>query len=84
MGSPKVIWGHSRFKMIFRNNKAQVCSTTMFGKLGDRMVCCGSAVIKRKQQLGMEKAEKAKGILVDLPPDALEGYGLEILLVVCK
>ena len=28
----------------------------------------------------MEKAEKASGILVDLPPNALEGYALELLL----
>ena len=28
----------------------------------------------------MDKAEKAGGNLVDLPPDRLEGYGLDLLL----
>ena len=53
---------------------------TMFGDLDGKMVCVGSVVIKRRQELSMEKAEKASGILVDLPPNALEGYALELLL----
>ena len=53
---------------------------TMFGKLNDKMVCVGSVVLKRKQQLSAEKAAKASGILVDLRPDLLEGYALELLL----
>lgn len=52
----------------------------MFGDLDGKMVCCASVVIKRKQQLSMEKAEKAPGYVVDLPPNALEGFGLELLL----
>ena len=51
---------------------------TMFGKLNDRMVCVGSTVLKRKQNLSAAKAEKARGNVVDLPPDCLEGYGLEL------
>ena len=37
-------------------------------------------MIKRKQQLSMDKAAKVDGILVDLPPDKLEGYALNLLL----
>ena len=68
------------FKVNFRNNKAQCLWGTMFGDLDGRMVCVGSVVIKRRQELSVEKAEKASGILVDLPPNALEGYALELLL----
>ena len=68
------------FKVIFRNNKAQCLWGTMFGDLDGKMVCVGSVVIKRRQQLSMDKAEKASGIVVDLPPNALEGYALELLL----
>jgi len=53
---------------------------TMFGDLDGKMVCMGSVVVKRRQQLSMDKAEKASGIVVDLPPNALEGYALELLL----
>ena len=67
-------------KVNFRNNKAQCIWGTMFGDLDGKMVCVGSVVIKRRQELSMEKAEKASGILVDLPPNALEGYALELLL----
>ena len=74
----KKVKGH--FKVNFRNNKAQCNLTTLFGKLEDRFVCCGSFVIKRKQGLSMDKAEQASGIVVDLPPNKLEGYGLELLL----
>ena len=68
------------FKVNFRNNKAQCLMGTMFGDLDGKMVCVGSLVVKRHQELSKEKAEKASGILVDLPPNALEGYALELLL----
>ena len=81
------MWGHlrskgvkSHFKVIFRNNKAQCNLVTLFGLLNGRFVCCGSFVIKRKQGLSMDKAEEASGIVVDLPPKKLEGFGLELLL----
>ena len=48
--------------------------------MDDKYVSVGSIVLKRKQQLSMDKAEKAGGNLVDLPPDRLEGYGLDLLL----
>ena len=65
---------------ILSNNKAQCLLGTMFGKLDAKMVCVGSVVVKRKQGLSNEKAEKATGNVVDLPADALEGYALELLL----
>ena len=51
---------------------------TMFGKLEDKMVCVGSVVLKRKQELSAEKAAKANGNIVDLKAIHLEGYGLEV------
>ena len=53
---------------------------TLFGKLEGRFYCVGSVVLKRKQQLDLKKAEKAGGILVDLPPTRLEGFALELLV----
>ena len=70
----EVIKGH------FRNNKAQCFLGSLFGLLDGKYVSCGTVVLKRKQQLSMSKAEKAGGNLVDLPPNRLEGYGLQLLL----
>ena len=63
---------------MFRNNKAQCFLGTLFGKLGNEFKCVSSIVLKRKQGLSAEKAEKAGGNVVDLPPTRLEGYGLEL------
>ena len=67
-------------KYSFRNNKAQCALATLFGFLNGKYVCVGSVVLKRKQLLAMDKAEQASGTVVDLPPNLLEGYGLQLLL----
>ena len=41
---------------------------SLFGKLGDKNVCCKSIVIKRRQGMTDEQVENASGLIVDLYP----------------
>ena len=44
------------------------------------MVCCGSVVLKRRQNLSEEKAQNAPGEIVDLAPTDLESYGFRLMM----
>ena len=48
--------------------RAQCNLNSLFGRLGDRMVCCGTIVLKRRQGLTDDQVEQCDGILVDLLP----------------
>ena len=52
----------------FSAGRAQCNLNSLYGKLDDRWVCCGSIVLKRRQGLTDEQVEKCDGILVDLVP----------------
>ena len=65
---------------IFSGGKAQCLQESLFGRLGDKMVCCGTIVLKRRQNLSMEKAENAPGEIVDLAPTDLESYAFRLLM----
>ena len=65
---------------------AQICQGTLFveSKTGDFDKCAGTVLIKRQ---GFHKdISKGKGIIVDLPPQSLEGVALDRLMkrVRCK
>ena len=63
-----------------RNNSAQAALVTMLADFEGRKVCIGSCLVKRQQHLSTELAKTAPGIVVDLHPKQLEGYGDELLL----
>ena len=44
------------------------------------MVCCGSIVLKRRQNLSIEKAKNAPGEIVDLAPTDLESYAFRLMM----
>ena len=44
------------------------------------MVCCGSVVLKRRQNLSEEKAQDAPGEIVDLAPTDLESFGFRLMM----
>ena len=48
--------------------RAQCSYSSLYGKLDDRWVCCGSLVLKRRQGLTDEQVQNCDGILVDLVP----------------
>ena len=62
------------------NNRAQAMLSTMFAWYEGRKVCIGSCLVKRKQHLSDELAKTAPGLVVDLQPTQLEGYGTALLL----
>ena len=51
------------------SGRAQCLLGSLFGKLEDQMVCCGSVVLKRKQGLTDDQVENCPGTLVDLIPN---------------
>ena len=56
------------FNIEFSAGRAQCNLNSLYGKLGDRWVCCGSIVLKRRQGLTDEQVENCDGNLVDLVP----------------
>lgn len=53
---------------------------SVFGELDDKMVCCGSIVLKRRQNLSEEKAQNCPGEVVDLIPTELESYAFRLMM----
>ena len=53
---------------------------SLFGLDGDKYVCTGSIILKRKQGLSDEQAAACPGTVVDLVPTKLESYGMKLLL----
>ena len=65
---------------FYDSKNAQVCQGTLFveSKNGDFDKSAGTVLIKRQGFL--KDVTKGKGIIVDLPPQSLEGVALEILM----
>ena len=63
-----MILGIQALDQTFSSGRAQCMLGSLFGKLEDRMVCCGSIVLKRKQGLTDDQVENCPGELVDIIP----------------
>ena len=64
----------------FSAGKAQCLLGSLLGLLGDKWVCVGSIVLKRKQGLSDEQAAACPGTVVDLIPKKLESFAMSLML----